>query len=275
MILYQDEHIMVVNKPSGLLSVPGRLEEHKDSVMTRIQRDFPQAESVHRLDMATSGVIVVALNKAAERELKRQFREREPKKQYVARVWGHPQPAEGLVDLPLICDWPNRPKQKVCYETGKAAQTEYEVLEYAEDNTARVRLKPITGRSHQLRVHMLALGHPILGDRFYATPEALAMAPRLLLHAETLTITHPAYGNAMTFRAPIDFKSLSGRPRLRYAAGEIANANAINRGQTTHQSSVQRERPPARCRDDGCARRRGPVHRTAGSGASLRPAPGG
>ncbi len=162
MILYQDEHIMVVNKPSGLLSVPGRLEEHKDSVMTRIQRDFPQAESVHRLDMATSGVIVVALNKAAERELKRQFREREPKKQYVARVWGHPQPAEGLVDLPLICDWPNRPMQKVCYETGKAAQTEYEVLEYAEDNTARVRLKPITGRSHQLRVHMLALGHPIL-----------------------------------------------------------------------------------------------------------------
>ncbi|MDU2997060.1 MAG: pseudouridine synthase [Klebsiella pneumoniae] len=148
-ILYQDEHIMVVNKPSGLL--------------------------------------------------------REPKKQYVALVWGHPQPAEGLVDLPLICDWPNRPMQKVCYETGKAAQTEYEVLEYAEDNTARVRLKPITGRSHQLRVHMLALGHPILGDRFYATPEALAMAPRLLLHAETLTITHPAYGNAMTFRAPIDF----------------------------------------------------------------------
>ena len=139
-ILYQDDHIMVVNKPSGLLSVPGRQEEHKDSVMTRVQRDFPQAESVHRLDMATSGVIVVALTKAAERELKRQFREREPKKQYVARVWGHPQPQEGLVDLPLICDWPNRPKQKVCYETGKSAQTEYEVLEYAADNTARVLL---------------------------------------------------------------------------------------------------------------------------------------
>ncbi len=103
---------MVVNKPSGLLSVPGRLEEHKDSVMTRIQRDYPQAESVHRLDMATSGVIVVALTKAAERELKRQFREREPKKQYVARVWGHPSPAEGLVDLPLICDWPNRRNRK-------------------------------------------------------------------------------------------------------------------------------------------------------------------
>ena len=180
-ILYQDDHIMVVNKPSGLLAVPGRLEEHKDSVMTRIQRDYPQAESVHRLDMATSGVIVVALTKAAERELKRQFREREPKKQYVARVWGHPSPAEG------------------------PAQTEYEVVEYAADNTARVVLKPITGRSHQLRVHMLALGHPILGDRFYASPEARAMAPRLLLHAEMLTITHPAYGNSMTFKAPADF----------------------------------------------------------------------
>lgn len=204
-ILYQDAHIMVVNKPSGLLSVPGRLEEHKDSVMTRIQRDFPQAESVHRLDMATSGVIAVALTKAAERELKRQFREREPSKRYVARVWGHPTAEKGVVDLPLICDWPNRPKQKVCFETGKAAQTEYEVLEYLADNSARVALKPITGRSHQLRVHMLALGHPILGDGFYAHPEAKARAPRLLLHAESLTITHPAFGNSMTFRQPADF----------------------------------------------------------------------
>lgn len=204
-ILYQDDHIMVVNKPSGLLSVPGRLEEHKDSVMTRIQRDFPQAESVHRLDMATSGVLVVALTKAAERELKRQFREREPEKSYVARIWGHPPKEEGLVDLPLICDWPNRPKQKVCFETGKSAQTEYQVLERAADNSARVQLKPITGRSHQLRVHMQALGHPILGDRFYAHETAQALAPRLQLHAESLTITHPAFGNRMTFRQPADF----------------------------------------------------------------------
>jgi len=204
-ILYQDAHIMVVNKPSGLLSVPGRLEEHKDSVMTRIQRDYPEAESVHRLDMATSGVIVVALTKAAERELKRQFREREPAKTYVARIWGHPAHEKGVVDLPLICDWPNRPKQKVCFETGKWAQTDYQVIEYREDNSARVALKPITGRSHQLRVHMLALGHPILGDGFYAHPEAKAMAERLLLHAESLTITHPAFGNAMTFRQPADF----------------------------------------------------------------------
>ena len=204
-ILYQDDHIMVVNKPSGLLSVPGRLEEHKDSVMTRIQRDFPLAESVHRLDMATSGVLVVALNKAAERELKRQFREREPEKSYVARIWGHPQQDEGLVDLPLICDWPNRPMQKVCFESGKPAQTEYQVLERAADNSTRIQLKPITGRSHQLRVHMQALGHPILGDRFYAHEAALAMAPRLQLHAEWLTITHPAFGNKMTFRQPADF----------------------------------------------------------------------
>lgn len=204
-ILYQDAHIMVVNKPSGLLSVPGRLEEHKDSVMTRIQRDFPQAESVHRLDMATSGVIVVALNKAAERELKRQFREREPAKQYVARVWGHPAAEKGLIDLPLVCDWPNRPKQMVSQEHGKPAQTEYQVLAYEADNSARVLLRPITGRSHQLRVHLLALGHPILGDRFYAHDAALAMAPRLQLHAEVLTITHPAFGNSMTFRQPADF----------------------------------------------------------------------
>ncbi|CUU22934.1 Ribosomal large subunit pseudouridine synthase A [Duffyella gerundensis] len=204
-VLYQDDHIMVVNKPSGLLSVPGRQPEHKDSVMTRIQRDYPAAESVHRLDMATSGVIIVALTKAAERELKRQFREREPAKRYQARVWGHPAAEKGVIDLPLICDWPNRPKQKVCFETGKAAQTEYEVLEYRDDNSASVQLTPITGRSHQLRVHMLALGHPILGDGFYAHDEAKAMAARLLLHAEMLTITHPQYGTPMTFRQPAEF----------------------------------------------------------------------
>jgi len=203
-ILYQDEHILVVNKPSGLLSVAGRLPEHNDSIMTRIQRDFPNAQSVHRLDMATSGVMVVALTKPAERELKRQFREREPSKTYVARVWGQLVPDEGLVDLPLICDWPNRPKQKVCFETGKAAQTEWQVLS-RDDVSCRVQLKPITGRSHQLRVHMLAMGHPILGDNFYASPEAKALSPRLLLHAERLTITHPVFGNSMTFKQPADF----------------------------------------------------------------------
>lgn len=204
-ILYQDEHIMVVNKPSDLLSVPGKAPEHYDSVIARVQRDFPAAESVHRLDMATSGVIAVALNKPAERELKRQFREREPKKSYIARVWGHLEKDEGLIDLPLICDWPNRPKQKVCYETGKSAQTEYLVLSRDHDGSTRVKLMPITGRSHQLRVHMLAMGHPILGDRFYAHPEAKAMAPRLQLHAQELMITHPAFGTPMHFRCEPDF----------------------------------------------------------------------
>ncbi|MDC9580071.1 bifunctional tRNA pseudouridine(32) synthase/23S rRNA pseudouridine(746) synthase RluA [Xenorhabdus sp. PR6a] len=203
-VLYQDEHIMVVNKPSGLLSVPGRAEEHKDSIMTRIQAEFPCAESVHRLDMATSGIMVVALTKAAERELKRQFREREPKKVYIARVWGKMVQEKGRVDLPLICDWPNRPKQKVCFETGKSAQTEYQVLEY-EAQATRVRLAPITGRSHQLRVHMLALGHPILGDKFYAHTSARERASRLQLHAQELFITHPAYGTPMHFECKADF----------------------------------------------------------------------
>ena len=205
LILYQDQHIMVVNKPSGLLSVPGRAPENKDSIMTRIQADFPTAESVHRLDMATSGVIVVALTKAAERELKRQFREREPKKSYVARVWGHLVQDEGLIDLPLICDWPNRPKQKVCYETGKSSQTQYQVLSRDADGSTRVKLSPITGRSHQLRVHMLAIGHPILGDGFYAHPEAKAMASRLQLHAQELCITHPEFGTVMHFKCEPEF----------------------------------------------------------------------
>ena len=204
-VLYQDKHIMVVNKPSGLLSVPGRAPENKDSVMTRVQNDFPTAESVHRLDMATSGVIVVALTKAAERELKRQFREREPKKTYIARVWGHLAQDEGLIDLPLICDWPNRPKQKVCYETGKSAQTEYQVISRDDDGSTRVKLSPITGRSHQLRVHMLAMGHPILGDGFYAHPEAKAMASRLQLHAQQLCITHPEFGTPMHLKCEAAF----------------------------------------------------------------------
>lgn len=204
-VLYQDQHLIVLNKPSGLLSVPGRAPEHHDSIMSRVQAEVPQAESVHRLDMATSGVIAVALTKATERELKRQFREREPKKSYIARVWGWMAQDEGVIDLPLICDWPNRPKQKVCYQEGKPAQTAYQVLTRDDDGTTRVKLMPITGRSHQLRVHLLALGHPILGDDFYAHPDAKAMADRLLLHAQELCITHPAFGTPMHFRCEPDF----------------------------------------------------------------------
>lgn len=204
-ILYQDEHIMVVNKPSGLLSVPGRLPEHRDSIMLRVQQQYPSAESVHRLDMATSGVMIIALHRDAERELKRQFRQREPSKTYIARVWGEVQADVGIIDLPLICDWPNRPKQKVCFNSGKASQTLWRVLDRTEDKVTRIELKPITGRSHQLRVHMQAIGHSILGDRFYARQPALAMAPRLQLHATSLTITHPSYGNSMTFKQLAEF----------------------------------------------------------------------
>ena len=204
-ILYQDASIMVVNKPSGLLSVQGRAPEHRDSIMQRVQDDYPLAESVHRLDMATSGVLVVALTKQAERELKRQFREREPKKAYIARIWGHPEHDSGEIDLPLVCDWPNRPQQKVCHETGKPAQTLYQVLSRDSDGTSRVKLTPITGRSHQLRVHMLALGHPILGDRFYANAQAQAMADRLQLHALELNITHPKTGEPLLFCCEPDF----------------------------------------------------------------------
>ena len=193
-VIFQDEHIMVVNKPSGLLSVPGKLAEHQDSLMTRIQQEFPEAESVHRLDMSTSGVIVVALTKDAERELKRQFRERETKKVYIARVWGRVEEDYGIIDLPLICDYPNRPKQKVCHETGKD-----------DDGTTRVKLRPITGRSHQLRVHLLALGHPILGDKFYAHPQALAAAGRLQLHAQELSFYHPITDAPLVFNCEPDF----------------------------------------------------------------------
>lgn len=160
---------------------------------------------MHRLDMATSGVIVVALNKAAERELKRQFREREPKKQYVARVWGHPAQAEGLVDLPLICDWPNRLSRRSAMKPARPRRPSMKCWSTHRITPRAYSLSRLPDRSHQLRVHMLALGHPILGDRFYAPPEALALAPRLQLHAQTLTITHPAFGNTMTFNAPVDF----------------------------------------------------------------------
>lgn len=204
-VLYQDAHLMLVNKPSGLLSVPGRGEAHQDSVLLRVQRTFPQAEAGHRLDMSTSGIIAIALTKFAECELKRQFRAREPVKHYVARVWGHPAAPCGRVNLPLICDWPNRPKQKVCFAEGKAAETAWRVLAYEADNVSRLQLQPITGRSHQLRVHMQALGHPILGDALYAPEAVKALAQRLQLHAERLTIAHPLSGERMTFYQPADF----------------------------------------------------------------------
>ena len=187
-IVYQDNHICVVNKPSGLLSVPGNKPEYFDSAMSRVKEKFGFCEPAHRLDMATSGILLFALSKAADRELKRQFREREPQKHYLALVFGHLQQESGEVNFPLICDWENRPRQRIDFVVGKKACTHFEILERRNDFSTLVKLTPITGRSHQLRLHMLALGHPILGDKFYAPPQAKAMAARLCLHAAQLTI---------------------------------------------------------------------------------------
>ncbi|MFC2436384.1 MAG: bifunctional tRNA pseudouridine(32) synthase/23S rRNA pseudouridine(746) synthase RluA [Aggregatibacter sp.] len=204
-LVYRDDYIAVVNKPSGLLSVPGNLPQYYDSAMSRVKERYGFCEPAHRLDMATSGILLFALSKAADRELKRQFREREPKKYYQALVWGHLEQDHGVVELPLICDWENRPRQKICFERGKRAVTFYDVLQRYPNNTTRVKLTPITGRSHQLRLHMLALGHPILGDKFYAHPQAKALSPRLCLHAESLQIQHPITGEMMEFTAPVGF----------------------------------------------------------------------
>lgn len=189
-ILFQDEHILVLCKPSGLLSVPGKALEHRDCLQTRAQRVYPTATIVHRLDMATSGILLMAMNKTAHRHISRQFELRQTTKSYAARVFGNVQQDTGTVDLPLICDWPNRPKQMVDHQRGKAAQTHWRVLQRNEQDTY-LELRPITGRSHQLRVHMLSLGHPILGDRLYAHDHALAMATRLQLHAQGLGFCHP------------------------------------------------------------------------------------
>ena len=204
-LVYRDDYIAVVNKPSGLLSVPGNQPQYYDSAMSRVKEKYGFCEPAHRLDMATSGILLFALSKAADRELKRQFREREPKKYYQALVWGHLEQDHGVVELPMICDWENRPRQKICFERGKRAVTFYDVLQRYPNNTTRVKLTPITGRSHQLRLHMLALGHPILGDKFYAHPQAKALSPRLCLHAESLQIQHPITGETMEFTAPVGF----------------------------------------------------------------------
>jgi len=202
-ILHQDHEILIVDKPSGLLSVPGRGEHLADCLLSRVQAAFPEALLVHRLDRDTSGVMVFALTSHAQRHLGLQFEKRQVKKTYVARVWGRVEEKTGTVDLPLIVDWPNRPRQKVDFDAGKPALTDWRVAKY-EHNATRVRLYPKTGRSHQLRVHMREIGHPILGDPFYAEGEA-RNAPRLMLHAESLRLRHPDGGVGMNFSAKCPF----------------------------------------------------------------------
>lgn len=202
-IVHADHEILVVNKPSGLLSVPGRGEDRADCLIARLRGAFPTVLLVHRLDLDTSGVMIFGLTPHAQRHLARQFEERVVKKTYVARLYGRLEPKEGRVDLPLIVDWPNRPRQMVDHENGRSAQTDWRVIRHTGNET-RVRLMPVTGRSHQLRVHMLSLGHPILGDPLYAEGEA-ADFPRLMLHAESLRIRHPDSGVMMSFQEPAPF----------------------------------------------------------------------
>lgn len=202
-IIHADHEVLVVDKPTGLLSVPGRGEDRADCLIERLRGAFPTVLLVHRLDLDTSGVMVFGLTPHAQRHLSRQFEERRTKKTYVARLWGRLAQKSGTVDLPLIVDWPNRPRQKVDHAEGRPAQTDWRVVKVLDAET-RVRLMPLTGRSHQLRVHMASLGHPILGDPLYATGEA-ADFPRLMLHAESLRFKHPETGVMLGFNAPAPF----------------------------------------------------------------------
>ncbi|WP_375058588.1 RluA family pseudouridine synthase [Zobellella sp. DQSA1] len=204
-VLYQDNSLIVLNKPSGLLTVPGRELIHRDSLSYRVARVYPSVQVVHRLDMATSGVIVMALHPKAHRELNRQFRERETAKRYYAWVYGRPEQDSGSIELPLCCDWPNRPRHMVDQVHGKHALTHWRCL-VRQEKRSLMELTPITGRSHQLRVHMLSLGHPILGDNLYAEGEALALAPHLQLHAASLEFRHPRTKQWLAFSAPAPFE---------------------------------------------------------------------
>ena len=204
-IIYQDELLIVLNKPSGLLSVPGRPEAHKDSLANRVQSEFPTATVVHRLDMETSGVIVMALTRHAHRFISQAFERRLTEKTYEARVDGLVGADQGEIDQPLIVDWPNRPRQIIDHEVGKNALTRYEVIEREKAYT-RLALYPVTGRTHQLRVHCLHLGHVILGDQLYGSERTITAADnRLQLHATSLTINHPESRERITFTSPVPF----------------------------------------------------------------------
>lgn len=209
MPVYVDEVLIVLDKPAGLLTVPGRGPDKADCLAARVQARYPDALVVHRLDMDTSGLVVMARGPDAQRVLSRAFAERRVTKRYVALAAGRLPPPEaewGTVDLPLVCDWPNRPLQKVDFAAGKPSVTRWRVLDYdATMDATRVELMPVTGRSHQLRVHMRELGHPLLGDPLYAPPAVRERAPRLLLHAAGLALPHPRTGAVCAFESPPPF----------------------------------------------------------------------
>ncbi len=217
-VVYQDAHLIVLDKPADLLSVPGRGPERADCLSARVQALWPDALIVHRLDMATSGLLVMARGIEAQRQLSMAFARRQTHKRYEAVVWGtlHPSDATAsadewqVIDRPLIVDWPNRPRSIVCPDTGKPSHTRWRVLRHEQHaNTyaplTRVALEPVTGRSHQLRVHLQHIGHPIVGDTLYAPATAQAAAPRLWLHACQLGLAHPATGVWCEWQSPVPF----------------------------------------------------------------------
>lgn len=197
-ILYYDEAIIAAHKPPWLLSVPGRKPEHKDSLSLRLEQRFGRVFVVHRLDCATSGVMIFARDPDSHRALNKQFQQRQVCKTYQAMAAGRCLLDQGELHVPLRVDWPNRPRQKVDWLSGKPSHTQWRVLERFADQT-RFELTPITGRSHQLRVHLKCLGHPILGDRLYAPESAVVDQPRMLLHAQRLQLSHPVSGRVMDF----------------------------------------------------------------------------
>ena len=205
-LIFADAAMLVLRKPAGLLAVPGRGADKQDCLSLRVQRDYADALVVHRLDMATSGLMVMARGAEVQRALNRAFAEREVDKRYVAVVAGVPEggPAWNEIDLPIAVDWPRRPLRIIDPVNGKPSMTRWRVLETAVDAT-RLELEPVTGRSHQLRVHLQAMGHPILGDALYAPAPIEARAPRLLLHASALTLSHPVSGERLAFHDPAPF----------------------------------------------------------------------
>lgn len=203
--LYIDEQLVVVDKPSGLLSVPGKVAGGDDCLAARVAADHDGARIVHRLDMDTSGLMVLALDTDTHRALSKQFEMRQVAKEYSALVWGHVPDSNGTIDLPLRCDWPNRPRQMVDHEQGKPALTQWEIVTRGDNFTA-LKLTPQTGRSHQLRVHCLALGHPILGDNLYAHDDAYEASTRMCLHAAKLSFTHPMTKEKLCIEAPLQLE---------------------------------------------------------------------
>jgi tRNA pseudouridine32 synthase/23S rRNA pseudouridine746 synthase len=205
-ILYQDEHLLLINKPTGLLSLSSKPPLNQDSVHSRLVKEFPSATLVHRLDLGTSGIMIVALNKAINAAIGNQFQDRTVTKSYIAVLHGHFQEDTGSMDFPIAKGV--FPLQKVCYETGKKSLTDYRVIERNEEEgklTTRVEFKPVTGRTHQLRVHSEAFGYPILGCDLYASDEAFFMASRLMLHATTIEFEHPITGERIYGVSPCPF----------------------------------------------------------------------